>query len=143
LKKTVALFLVLLIFLFSLISCSSGANDKKDENINLVRAYILLNNNFESLLQSREAKKNNKITRFDWNIFSASVKNGSKRVAEALEGNNTEVAKILRRVAQDIMTLVDEYNDEINSGEKPDDELLVQRISQGLEEAKTILKKAQ
>jgi len=128
LKKTVALILVLLIFSFIFTSCSSGTSDKKDENIDLVRAYIHLNNNFESLLQSREAKKNKKITTFDWNIFSASIKNGSKHVAEALEGNNTEVAKILRRVAQDIMSLVDEYNEEINSGKMPDDELLVQRI---------------
>lgn len=137
-KAFVVVLLLVVLSSIGTVGCSNPGG-KSDEEITLIRAYTHLRNNYESLLQTREAKKNKKITTFDFNVLTASVKGGSERIRETLDGSTSEEADTLRRVADDLVKLADEYSAEVNSGKEPDDELLKSRIAEGIEEVRIAL----
>lgn len=137
----------MIILILSMVFVSTGCGGNGEEggkyNISLPQAYTHLNNNFVSLKQSIEAKREGTITRFDWNLSTATLRSGSTRVAEALEGREGEAAELLRKAAGDIVRLAEKYDQEIKTGEPADDEQLKRQISERLEKAKQKIKGAQ
>jgi len=142
LKKSLAA-LIILIFIFLAFGCA-GPEAKNERKIPTNQAWAMLKSNFESLLQTKEAKDNKKISRFHWNFLTEGIVNSSKRISQSLENDNSREAEILKDAAEKIITLTNMYSEEINKGKAAEDApSVVQSIREDLDQAEMMIKNSQ
>ncbi|NLO89779.1 MAG: hypothetical protein GX088_05550 [Clostridia bacterium] len=141
-KKSLAA-LILFFLILSALGCT-GSDGKKEPQISTNQAFSLLKGNLESLIQTNEAKENKSISKWHWNFLTEGVVNSSKRISKALENDPSEEAKILRDVAEKIVTLTSMYSEEINKGKPAEDApSLLKEIQEDLDKVEEIIRNNQ
>jgi len=126
--------------MLSLFGCT-GNGEKTKSQIPTNQAWAILKSNYDSLLETKKAKDDKKISKFHWNFLTDGIVKSSERIAQSLEGNDSNEAKILRDAAQKIIDLTNMYSEEINKGiEAKGDSTLKKSIEKDLSQVEVMIK---
>jgi len=120
--KRAALVGIILVMILGSVGCSGSDQGEPKEltKRETVMVYNSLKGAYFEAIDYFEARQNNKITKFDWRVMAAASRSQCRRMAEMVKTSEKPIAKDFVQLANDIISLVDEFEENVNHGVAPD-----------------------